>query len=128
MCLNVFHCGIITLGTTPVLADIQYSQEHLNISCSFNHTLYQSCLVQVIESVSGFYDALYLEGEESETVWHTITGLQSGNYTILIYGVEGKDSFSLAGRPDHFTTIKLAETPLQETTTSTESLLLLCTK
>ena len=58
-CRSTLYCGIFTIGTTPVLVDIQYSQERLNISCSFNHTLYRTCLVQVIESVTGFYDAVY---------------------------------------------------------------------
>ena len=121
------YCEIIILGTTPVFADVQYSQERLNISCSFNHTLYQSCLVQVIESVTGFYDALYLEGEESESAHHTLTGLQSGTYTILVYGVEAENSFSVADKPDYFTLIRLPATLLQESTTSMENLLLLRT-
>ena len=78
--------------------------------------------------VTDFYDALYLEGEESESTHHALTGLQSGSYTILVYGVGAEDSFSIADRPDYFTTIRLPETPLQESTTSMENLLLLHTK
>jgi len=85
-------------------------------------------LVQVIESVTGFYDAVYLEGEESESAHHTLTGLQSGTYTIVVYGVEAEDSFSIADRPDYFTLIRLPETPLQDSTTSMENLFLLYTK
>lgn len=105
---------MILLGTAPVQAHIEYTGDELNISCLFKYTLHQSCLVQVIESETGFYDALFLDDEESESAHHTLIGLPSGTYTILIHGVGAEDS-SLANRPDYFTVIKLPTTSLEET-------------
>ena len=72
------------------------------------------CHIVVLGVSSDYYSAVYLQSVNS----HSFPDLQSGSYTVLVYGVEREDEFSLAQRPDFFSVVNVS-VPRETLTTPT---------
>ena len=95
----------ILLNSFGLLTDMQVIRNDVNIHCNFTHVLFHQCYIMAIGNA--YYGAVLLEGEQSAN--HTFTGLQSGIYTVLVYGVEEGDSFFQTDKPDFSTIISLTK-------------------
>ena len=88
----------------------------LDIRCTFQYTLSEKCYVQLVSDVmDGYHEGVYLEGETEAS--HNFTGLLSGTYVILVYGLRG-DSTACPplGGPDYITVANVTTSELTSNT------------
>ena len=91
-----------------IMVDIQQLTGGVALRCIFQHTLSQTCYVQLVGSASGgFHEGACLQGEREAS--HMFTGLVSGTYAVLVYGQRRDEaSCSLYGDPDYITVVSIA--------------------
>ena len=101
------------VGTTVILVNVHQWNDGVDVSCIFRHTLSDKCYVQLVSGVmGGFHKGEYLEGEEEAS--HSFTGLVSGTYTVLVFGLEREEtSCSPPDDPDYITVVSVSA--LQQT-------------
>ena len=94
----------IFIGTTVIVANVHQWNDEVTVLCVFQHTLSKMCYVQLVSDVMrGFYKRVYIEGEEEAS--HTFTGLMSGTYTVLVYGLERGEATCSPPEPDYVTVV-----------------------
>ena len=98
-----------------MLASAESTNRSLQVNCTYVNLLPSSgCHIVVLGVSSDYYSAVYLQSVDS----HSFPDLQSGSYTVLVYGVEREDEFSLAQRPDFFSVVNVS-VPLETPTAPT---------
>ena len=94
----------LIIGTTLISVNVNQANDGVDILCSFQHTLAKSCYVQLVSDM--FHEGQYLEGEGEAS--HSFTGLNSGTYTVLVYGLGREEtSCSPPHDPDYVTVVSV---------------------
>ena len=106
-CIHVMQNILSLIGTRVILVNVHLGEDGVDVLCSFQHTLAESCYVQLVSDM--FHDGEYLEGSREGEASHSFTGLMSGTYTVLVYGVGRKETscLPLFHDPDYVTVVNV---------------------
>ena len=90
-----------------ILVTVYQLRDEITVLCVFQHTLSNMCYVQLVSDVmSGFNKGQHLEGGGGAS--HSFTGLMSGTYTVLVYGLGREEtSCSPPHDPDYVTVVSV---------------------
>ena len=104
----------LIIGTTLILVNVNQANDGVDVLCSFQYALAKSCYVQLVSDT--FHEGQYLEGEGEAIASHSFTGLNSGTYTVLVYGLSREEtSCSPPHDPDYVTVVSVTAIASQHT-------------
>lgn len=93
-----------------ILVYVDQWNDRIDVLCMFQHTLSDKCYIQLV--MDWFHKGDYVEGAVEAN--YSFTGLESGTYTVLVYGLEsGVEHCLPPGDPDYITVVSVSATNLQ---------------
>ena len=113
----------MTVGTTVVDVDVEVMRLGVVVRCGFQYTLSEKCYVQLVSSIhGGYHEGECLEGGKDAS--NVFTGLMSGTYVVLVYGLGSQETRCLpSGHQDYITTININKPTLETSITYQKGML-----
>lgn len=97
-------------GTTVILVYVIQLNDRIDVLCVFQYTLSDKCYIQLV--MNWFHKGEYVEGAVQAN--HSFTSLESGTYTVLVYGLENEgEHCSPPHDPDYTTVVSVSAAHLQ---------------
>lgn len=90
-----------------ILVYVNQWNDRIDVLCVFQNTLSDKCYIQLV--MNWFHKGEYIEGAVEAN--YSFTGLESGTYTVLVYGLEnGVEHCPLLPDPDYLTVVSVSAT------------------